>query len=177
MASSAFTRAGAHLRFAPDTIDSLDEANTLRTIEIASVATIRWLFGIIPECRSVPPEEAFSSAGIPNPPGPIVSAHLAANPLLQNRRVALDPAPDRDVVNREIPLRLPDGLTWHTFRHTFATRLVRVTVRDLLGHANIKTTMRCAHSNDEAKRRAVQRLDEKRDKNATVLPKKEKIAV
>jgi len=37
--------------------------------------------------------------------------------------------------------------------------------------------MRCAHSNDEAKRRAVQRLDEKRDKNATVLPKKEKIAV
>jgi site-specific recombinase XerD len=52
-----------------------------------------------------------------------------------------------------------------------------VTVKDLLGHANIKTTMRYAHSNDEAKRQAVQRLDEKRDKNVTVLPKKEKIAV
>jgi integrase len=77
---------------------------------------------------------------------------------------------------------LPDGLTWHMFRHTFATRLLRdgtdiVTVKDLLGHANITTTMRYAHSNDEAKRRAVQRLDEKRDKNVTALPKKEKIAV
>ena len=31
-------------------------------------------------------------------------AHLAASPLIQNRRIALDPAPDRDMVNREIPL-------------------------------------------------------------------------
>ena len=46
------------------------------------------------------------------------------------------------------------------FRHTFASRLTRegvdiVTVKDLLGHSNISTTMRYAHSNDDAKRRAV----------------------
>jgi site-specific recombinase XerD len=49
------------------------------------------------------------------------------------------------------------------FRHTFASRLTRrgvdiVTVKELLGHANISVTMRDAHSNDEAKRRAVDRL-------------------
>jgi len=49
------------------------------------------------------------------------------------------------------------------FRHSFASRLTRdgvdiVTVKELLGHADIKTTMRYAHSNDDAKRRAVQRL-------------------
>src|ERR1019366_9046116 len=53
--------------------------------------------------------------------------------------------------------------TWHMFRHTFASRLTRdgvdiVTVKGLLGHANISTTMRYAHSNDDAKRRAVNRL-------------------
>ena len=53
--------------------------------------------------------------------------------------------------------------TWHMFRHTFASRLTRdgvdiVTVKELLGHANISTTMRYAHSNDDAKRRAVNRL-------------------
>jgi hypothetical protein len=51
-------------------------------------------------------------------------------------------------------------ITWHTFRHTFASRLTRdgvdlVTVKDLPGHSNISTTLRYAHSNDEAKRRAV----------------------
>ena len=54
--------------------------------------------------------------------------------------------------------------TWHMFRHTFASRLTRdgvdiVTVKELLGHADIKTTMRYAHSNDDAKRRAVEKLN------------------
>jgi integrase len=84
---------------------------------------------------------------------------------------------------------LPD-VTWHMFRHTFATRLILngtdiVTVKDLLGHADIHTTMRYAHSNDDAKRRAVNKLAKgandnrkptppaneasvKRDKNVTV---------
>ena len=49
------------------------------------------------------------------------------------------------------------------FRHTFASRLTRggvdiVTVKDLLGHSNISTTLRYAHSNDDAKRRAVEGL-------------------
>ena len=60
-------------------------------------------------------------------------------------------------------------ITWHMFRHTFASRLTRdgvdiVTVKELLGHSNISTTMRYAHSNDESKRWAVQRLKSS-DKN------------
>ncbi len=67
---------------------------------------------------------------------------------------------------------LPD-ISWHMFRHTFASRLTRqgediVTVKDLLGHASIKTTMRYAHSNDETKRRAVKRLDG--SKTVTIIP-------
>jgi integrase len=91
-------------------------------------------------------------------------------------------------------------ITWHMFRHTFASRMTRdgvdiVTVKELLGHADIKTTMRYAHSDDDAKRRAVQRLirpagdnpkpgtaandnnAEHSDKTGTVVPMKKKIAV
>jgi len=51
-------------------------------------------------------------------------------------------------------------VTWHTFRHTFASRLTRngadlVTVKELLGHSSVSVTMRYAHTNCEAKRRAV----------------------
>jgi integrase len=72
-------------------------------------------------------------------------------------------------------------ITWHMFRHTFASRLTRegvdiVTVKELLGHSNITTTMRYAHSNDEAKRRAVQRLKSS-DKTVAIVPRKAKIAV
>jgi hypothetical protein len=72
-----------------------------------------------------------------------------------------------------------------------------VTVKELLGHADIKTliktTMRYAHSNDDAKRRSVQDLRKAAndnepktpandnvppsDKTVTVLPMKKKIAV
>jgi integrase len=72
-------------------------------------------------------------------------------------------------------------VTWHMFRHTFASRLTRqgvdiVTVKELLGHGNISVTMRYAHSNDEAKRRAVQRLGTS-DKVVTIVPRRTKIAV
>ena len=72
-------------------------------------------------------------------------------------------------------------VTWHMFRHTFASRLTRssvdiVTVKELLGHANISVTMRYAHSNDEAKRRAVERLGSG-DKVVTVVPRRAKVAV
>ncbi len=55
------------------------------------------------------------------------------------------------------------GITWHTLRHTFASRLTRsgvdlVTVKELLGHSTISTTMRYAHSNHETKARAVATL-------------------
>ena len=58
------------------------------------------------------------------------------------------------------------GITWHTFRHTFATRLLAqgtdiVTVKELLGHAEIKTTMRYAHTSKAAKKTAVSKLSVK----------------
>ncbi|HLK47700.1 MAG TPA: tyrosine-type recombinase/integrase, partial [Bryobacteraceae bacterium] len=56
-----------------------------------------------------------------------------------------------------------EGVTWHTFRHTFASRLTRagvdlVTVKELLGHSAVSVTMRYAHTNNDAKARAVARL-------------------
>ena len=73
------------------------------------------------------------------------------------------------------------GITWHTFRHTFASRLTRsgvdiVTVKELLGHSTIVVTMRYAHSNDETKERAVEKL-RRSDKVVTVLPRRRKTAV
>ena len=55
-----------------------------------------------------------------------------------------------------------NDVTWHTFSHTFASRLNGngadlVTVKELLGHADIKTTMRYAHTNGEAERGAPSR--------------------
>jgi site-specific recombinase XerD len=72
-------------------------------------------------------------------------------------------------------------VTWHMFRHTFASRLTRdgvdiVTVKELLGHASITCTMRYAHSNDEAKRRAVRRLKTS-DKVVAIVDRKRKVAV
>jgi integrase len=55
------------------------------------------------------------------------------------------------------------GVTWHTLRHTFASRLVDrgvdiVTVKELLGHSSITVTMRYTHTNLESKRAAVEKL-------------------
>jgi integrase len=65
------------------------------------------------------------------------------------------------------------GVTWHTF----ASRLTRsgvdlVTVKELLGHSVITTTMRCAHSNHETKARAVATL-KRSDKIVTIAPRKQ----
>jgi integrase len=56
-----------------------------------------------------------------------------------------------------------EGITWHTFRHTFASRLTRagadiVTVKELLGHSSVTVTMRYAHTNRDAKMQAVRLL-------------------
>lgn len=56
-----------------------------------------------------------------------------------------------------------EGVTWHTFRHTFASRLTRhgadlVTVKELLGHSDVSVTMRYAHTNYDTKKRAVRLL-------------------
>ncbi len=52
---------------------------------------------------------------------------------------------------------------FHDLRHTFATNLVLggvdlVTVKELLGHADIAMTMRYAHPSPETKRKAVDAL-------------------
>jgi integrase len=67
------------------------------------------------------------------------------------------------------------GVTWHTLRHTFASRLIRsgtdiVTVKELLGHSTIVVTMRYAHTNDETKTRAVNAISSG-DRIVTVTPK------
>lgn len=67
-----------------------------------------------------------------------------------------------------------ERVTWHTFRHTFATRLTRagadlVTVKEPLGHSAIAVTMRYAHSNLDAKVRAVELLSHRREESARGL--------
>jgi integrase len=69
-----------------------------------------------------------------------------------------------------------EGVTWHTLRHTFASRLVNsgvdiVTVKELLGHSSITVTMRYAHTNFDSKRAAVEKLDGFGD-NLVPVPKK-----
>jgi integrase len=56
------------------------------------------------------------------------------------------------------------NLTFHTLRHTFATRLVLsgvdlATVSKLLGHSTIQMTMRYSHPTPEALKNAVSKLD------------------
>lgn len=43
-----------------------------------------------------------------------------------------------------------------------------VTVKELLGHSSVSVTMRYAHTNHDAKERAVQLLDENSDKIVTI---------
>jgi integrase len=69
-----------------------------------------------------------------------------------------------------------EGVTWHTLRHTFASRLVDrgvdiVTVQQLLGHSTVTVTMRYTHTNLDSKRAAVARLENRGDSLVTVDPK------
>ena len=56
------------------------------------------------------------------------------------------------------------GFTWHSLRHTFASRLVMAdvglrTVQELLGHQSAAMTQRYAHLSPEHQLRAVRKLD------------------
>lgn len=84
-------------------------------------------------------------------------------------------APDEFVIGRKInsirygfqSVLIASGIhepyTFHTLRHTFASRLVLanvniVKVQKLLGHADLKTTMRYVHINQKPLREAVNKL-------------------
>ncbi len=74
-----------------------------------------------------------------------------------------------------------EGITWHTFRHTFASRLTRagadlVTVKELLGHSTISVTMRYAHTNQDSKARAVALIGSGSDKVVTLPDSSKKTA-
>ncbi len=53
----------------------------------------------------------------------------------------------------------------HVLRHTFASRLMRITnirtVQELLGHKNVSSTQIYTHPNEEDKKKAIQSLDHK----------------
>ena len=64
------------------------------------------------------------------------------------------------------------GLTWHSLRHTFASRLVMAgvdlpTVQALMGHKTIEMTLRYSHLSPGHQLDAVQRLNEKRSDTTT----------
>jgi hypothetical protein len=75
--------------------------------------------------------------------------------------------------SRRLSVPRGTGITWHTFRRTFASRLTRegadlVTVKELLGHSSISVTMRHAHTSQDAKVRAVRLLERSCAKSVTV---------
>lgn len=73
-----------------------------------------------------------------------------------------------------------EGVTWHTLRHTFASRLLErgvdiVTVKELLGHSTVIVTMRYLHPNLDSKVAAVEKLASDCYNPATVRPKVQQI--
>ena len=69
-----------------------------------------------------------------------------------------------------------EGVTWHTLRHTFASRLLDrgvdiVTVQQLLGHSTVLVTMRYTHTNLDSKKAAVAKLESFGDNLVTVCTK------
>lgn len=75
-----------------------------------------------------------------------------------------------------------EDMRFHDIRHTAGTRMadagVPITaVSDILGHADVRTTMRYAHATDESRRRAVKALEETSRRNVSkIWPKEKQVA-
>ncbi len=74
------------------------------------------------------------------------------------------------------------GFRFHDLRHSAATRMVAsgvdiVTVKKVLGHSEITTTMRYSHSGEAQKVNAVEALASYADRNRKVIPIKKEAAV
>lgn len=67
------------------------------------------------------------------------------------------------------------GLRFHDLRHSFASRLIEsgvdlITVMYLLGHHSVVVTQRYTHSNSDQKKRAVESLVQREEKNLNFVP-------
>lgn len=65
-------------------------------------------------------------------------------------------------------------ISWHNLRHSFASHLAEnkvsiIAIKELLGHSDIKTTMRYVHTNFPVLKNAIETLEEKQNNNVTIL--------
>lgn len=87
-------------------------------------------------------------------------------PVLRGlRHQRISPVSLNDAIRRYYRQARVEGATFHTLRHTYATRLVELgvharVIQILLGHKSLQTTQRYMHVADAAKRQAADLLDE-----------------
>lgn len=86
--------------------------------------------------------------------------------IMQGNRVFLNRSP-RHWFELAVEKAGIEGLTWHSLRHTFASRLVMAgvdirTVQELMGHKTIGMTMRYSHLTPKHLHKSVEKLVKKR---------------
>ena len=64
-------------------------------------------------------------------------------------------------------------ISWHTLRHSFASQLASknnsiVAIKELLGHSDLKTTMRYSHVNLTVLQKTIESLEEVFNENVTI---------
>lgn len=148
----------------------IGEARALPWIEVNEIGrelTIAWSYDRTNalsetkgwERRTVPiSAKLWSALQAVDRVGPLVFSRLDGKPLGYDvvRDVAHE-IYDRAKVK-------PPKMPWHALRHTYGTTLANTgapiqTIRELMGHKSIETTMRYLHSSRDDKRAAIAKLD------------------